>query len=385
MYYSRLLTSTIKKTFFSGKAVVIVGARQVGKTTLSKKIIADYKKSGKTSYLFNADNPTDRDVLNNRDLEQLKGLVADYDIILIDEGQKIETIGQTLKLLVDFYGATKQFIVTGSSSFHLLNMTSESLTGRKRVFNLYPLSQKEIFSSDFLTAKKNLENILIYGTYPEVVNSESLIAKQNVLQDISSGTLYKDILEFQLIKNPAVLNNLLKALALQVGSEVSYNELSGLLGIDNATVEKYIDLLEKSYVIFRLPPYFTNKRKEISKSKKIYFYDTGIRNAILRNFNTLDLRNDVGALWENFLIVERLKNNEYAHRFPHTYFWRTLNQSEIDYIEEINGQLSAFEFKWNPRKVRKQAPKSFLGAYPEATFESITPENYLEFIGLSFL
>ncbi len=382
MYYSRLLTQTIKEAFFSGKAVIIVGARQVGKTTLSKKIIAEFEKSGKSSYSFNADNPTDRDVLNNKDLEQLKGLVADYDIVLIDEGQKIETIGQTLKLLVDFYGATKQFIVTGSSSFHLLNMTSEPLTGRKRIFNLYPLSQTEIFSSDFLKVRKNLENTLIYGTYPEVVNNESLSAKQDVLQDISSGALYKDILEFQLIKNPSVLNNLLKALALQVGSEVSYNELSGLLGIDNATVEKYIDLLEKSYVIFRLPPYFTNKRKEISKSKKIYFYDVGIRNAILRNFNTLDLRNDVGALWENFLITERLKKNEYSRKFPHIYFWRTLNQSEIDYLEETDGRLSAFEFKWNPRKIRKQAPKAFRDAYPEATFKSITPENYQQFIGL---
>ena len=383
MYYPRLLTQTIKQTFFSGKVIIIVGARQVGKTTLCKKIIADYEKTGKSSYLFNADNPTDRDILNNKDLEQLKGLVADYDIILIDEGQKIETIGQTLKLLVDFYGTDKQFIVTGSSSFHLLNMTSEPLTGRKRVFNLFPFSQAEIFPSDFLKAKKNLESTLIYGTYPEVVTHESLNAKQEILQDISSGTLYKDILEFQLIKNPSVLNNLLKALALQIGSEVSYNELSGLLGIDNATVEKYIDLLEKSYVIFRLPPYFTNKRKEISKSKKIYFYDNGIRNAILRNFNTLDLRNDVGALWENFLIVERLKKNEYSRKFPHIYFWRTLNQSEIDYIEEISDKLSAFEFKWNPRKVRKQAPKAFRDAYPEATFESVTPENYQKFVGLN--
>lgn len=382
MYYSRLLTQIIKKTFFSGKAIIIVGARQVGKTTLSNKIVARFEKTGKSSYFFNADNPTDRDALNDKDLEQLKGLVANYDIILIDEGQKIETIGQTLKLLVDFYGTTKQFIVTGSSSFHLLNMTSEPLTGRKRVFNLYPLSQPEIFSSDLLRAKKNLENLLIYGTYPEVINSESLTAKQDALRDISSGALYKDILEFQLIKNPSVLNNLLKAIALQVGSEVSYNELSGLLGIDNATVEKYIDLLEKSYVIFRLPPYFTNKRKEISKSKKIYFYDVGIRNSILQNFNTLDLRNDVGSLWENLLITERLKMNTYSRQFPHTYFWRTLNQSEIDYIEEENQQLSAFEFKWNPRRIRKQALKAFRDAYPDTPFETITPENYEKFIGL---
>ncbi len=382
MYYPRLLTKPVGSTFFSGKAVIIVGARQVGKTTLSKKIITEFKKIGKSSYAFNADNPTDREMLNNKDLEQLKGLVADYDIILIDEGQKIETIGQTLKLLVDFYGETKQFIVTGSSSFHLLDMTSEPLTGRKRVFNLYPLSQLEIFSSDLLKARKNLENLLIYGTYPEVVNTESLTTKQDILQDISSGALYKDILEFQLIKNPSVLNNLLKALALQIGNEVSYNELSGLLGIDNATVEKYIDLLEKSYVIFRLPPFFTNKRKEISKSKKIYFYDVGIRNTILRNFNTLDLRNDTGALWENFLITERLKKNEYSRKFPHTYFWRTLNQSEIDYLEERNQQLSAFEFKWNPKKAHEQVPKAFRDAYPNTPFNFITPENYEKFVGL---
>ena len=382
MYYSRTITNIIKNNFFKGKAIVIVGSRQVGKTTLCQKIITDFKKQNKSVYTINADNPSDRDKLNNKDLEQLKPLVANYDVVFIDEGQKIETIGQTLKLLVDFYKNSKQFIVTGSSSFHLLDLSAEPLTGRKRVFYLYPLSQLEIYGSDLLLAGKNLENTLIYGSYPEVETSEGIQNKQDALREISSGVLYKDILEFQLIKNPTVLQNLLKALALQVGNEVSYNELSNLLGIDNTTVEKYIDLLEKSFVIFRLSPFFTNKRKEISKSKKIYFYDTGIRNAILQNFNSLDLRSDIGALWENFLIAERIKNNTYSQQYPRIYFWRTLNQSEIDYLEEKNLNLTAFEFKWNSRKARQQAPKPFQSIYPNASFTTITPENYQKFIGL---
>ncbi len=382
MYYPRTITQNIKRNFFKGKAIVIVGSRQVGKTTLCQKIITDFKNQNKSVYTINADNPSDRDSLNNKDLEQLKPLVANYDVIFIDEGQKIETIGQTLKLLVDFYKSSKQFIVTGSSSLYLLDKSTEPLTGRKRVFHLYPLSQQEIYGSDWLLAKKNLDNTLIYGSYPEITNKQGLQEKREALIEISSGVLHKDILEFQLIKNPMVLQNLLKALALQVGNEVSYNELSNLLGIDNLTVEKYIDLLEKSFVIFRLAPFFTNKRKEISKSKKIYFYDTGIRNAILQNFNSLDLRNDVGALWENFLISERIKHNAYYQQYPHIYFWRTLNQSEVDYLEEKNLTLSAFEFKWNTQKARWQAPKSFQNAYPNASFTTITPENYQEFIGL---
>lgn len=295
MYY-RLITENIKKNFFSGKVIMIVGARQVGKTTLCKSILSDFEKEGKKVFSLNGDYPSDRESFLNKDLEQLKPIVDKYDIIFIDEGQKIESIGQSLKILVDHYGESKQFLVTGSSSFHLLDSSSETLTGRKRVFKLYQLSYSEIFDNNPLVANKSLEQTLIYGTYPEVVKATSNKEKEGALLELTTSTLYKDILEFQLVKNPSVLQNLLKALALQIGSEVSYNELSNLLGIDNSTVEKYIDLLEKSFVVFRLPPLFTNKRKEISKSKKIYFYDVGIRNTIINNFNTLDLRMDTGAI-----------------------------------------------------------------------------------------
>ncbi len=376
----RIIKESIKNKFFKGKAVILVGPRQVGKTTLSEKILKEYEQNGQSVKRINCDNPTDREILSNRDLEFLMKVIGDADIIFIDEGQKVDTIGQTIKLLVDYYKDKKQVLVTGSSSFNLLDQTQEALTGRKYIFNLYTLSFEELYpKKDFLKISKELETHLIYGNYPDVINSADFTEKRMALEELSSSQLYKDILEFQEVKDSTTIRNLLKALALQIGSEVSYTELSAIVGIDKNTVERYVDLLEKSFIIFRLPPYSKNKRKEISKLRKIYFLDIGIRNAIINNFNTLDMRNDVGFLWENFLMMERMKKREYHNISTDQYFWRTYTQKEIDLVEEREGKLFGYEFKWNTKKIPK-APKDWIENYENASYEVITPENYLDFI-----
>ncbi|KKR21098.1 MAG: hypothetical protein UT50_C0013G0001 [Candidatus Moranbacteria bacterium GW2011_GWA2_39_41] len=349
--YKRIIKTQIANKFFSGKAVIVVGLRQVGKTTLVDEIIAE-KRFARDVIRFNCDNPTDRRKLNNQDFEALDNIIGDKKIIFIDEAQKVETIGQTLKLLVDSYKKKKQIIATGSSSINLLDKTSEPLTGRKVVFKLYPLSLLEIYSKyNEIKIEKDWEGLLIYGSYPAVINAKGNIEKEEVLRELSSSSLYKDILEFQEVKNSNMLVSLLKALALQIGSEVSYTELANLLGIDKKTVERYVDLLEKNYIIFRLPPYQTNKRKIIKKLKKIYFYDLGIRNAVINNFSILENRTDVGALWENFAIVERMKYLEYKKIFSNYYFLRTYDGAEIDLIEERNGIVHGYEFKLKDKGV----------------------------------
>ncbi len=376
----RSIKDDIKNKFFKGKAVILVGPRQVGKTTLSEKIITEYEQSGKNIKRINCDNPTDREILLNKDLEFLMKVVGDADIVFIDEGQKVATIGQTIKLLVDHYKDKKQILVTGSSSFNLLDQTQEALTGRKYVYKLYPLSFEELYpEKDFLKISKELETHLIYGNYPDVINNPDFDGKRAVLNELSSSQLYKDILEFQEVKDSTTIRNLLKALALQIGSEVSYTELSVIVGIDKKTVERYVDLLEKSFIVFRLSPYFKNKRKEISKLRKIYFFDLGVRNTIINNFNPLDMRNDTGFLWENFLMVERMKKRAYNNIYANQYFWRTYDQKEIDLVEEYGGELHGYEFKWNTKKTSK-APKGWLKTYKNASYEVITPDNYLEFV-----
>ena len=264
----------------------------------------------------------------------MKSLVGDAKVVLIDEGQKVENLGQTLKLLVDHYKKEKQIIVTGSSSFNILDKTEEPLTGRKFVFNLFPLSIEEIYpDKDVSLIMKDLETYVVYGSYPEVQVKTRMEEKQEVIHEISESYLYKDVFEFQKIKKSTTLDNLLRALALQIGGEVSYTELSNIVGIDKKTVENYIDILEKNYIIFRLYPYAQNKRKVISKLKKVYFWDLGIRNSIINNFNFLNFRNDVGALWENFCILERLKYQSYHKIYSNNYFWRTYAQAVIDLIE----------------------------------------------------
>lgn len=357
--YKRLISAQIKEKFYKGKAIIVVGARQTGKTTLSLELIADLGLKEKTK-IFNCDNPTDRNLLSNRDLEFLIQLVGDAEAVFIDEGQKAEYIGQTLKLLVDYYKDKKQILVTGSSSFNLLDKTEEALTGRKFVFNLFPLSLEELFpDKDLLAIEKQWNNFLVFGQYPEIAASASFEEKKELLSGLASSYLYKDIFEFQKIKNPEVLNKLLKALALQIGNEVSYNELSGLVGVDRRTVENYIDILEKSFVIFRLPPYSGNKRKEISKLRKIYFYDLGIRNAVINNYNFLEDRNDVGALFENFVISEKIKFQNYHKIYEKNYFWRTYDGTEVDLVTEREGELRGYEIKWGESKKNASAPASW--------------------------
>lgn len=373
--FKRKFEDPIKKDFFKGKIIIISGARQVGKTTLVEHILEGYDNV----LSLNADDPKDRLNLEGRDFDYLNNFIGDRDIIFIDEAQKVEEIGNTLKLLVDNYGENKQIIATGSSSLNLLSNTSEPLTGRKYVYELFPLSVGEIYEGEHpLKLDKELELLLIYGTYPTVYSS-SIVEKERILREISKSYLYKDILELELVKNPAYLDKLLSALALQLGSEVSLTELSNLVGLDLKTIERYIDLLEKNYVIFRLPPYYTNQRKVLSKQNKIYFYDLGIRNALINNFNPLSKRNDRGALWENFLIIERMKLNAYTNRYVSNFFWRTYDGAEIDYIEKYADSLDGYEFKWNKEK---NAPKSWL-EYPNATYKLINIENYKEFLNLS--
>lgn len=373
MRYQRKLKKVIKKNFFKGKVIIIAGARRVGKTTLALDILKEY--SDKKVVRFNCDNPDERLLLNDKNIETLNNLVGDAEIVFIDEGQKVLTIGQTLKLLVDQHANKKQIIVTGSSSFNLLDGTEEALTGRKFVYHLYPLSFAEIFSSsNYLQIKKELDNLMIFGNYPEVVNAKTFNAKAENLKNLSSSYLYKDILEFQQVKSSDFLRLLLKALALQIGSEVSYTEISRILSVDKKTVERYVNLLEKNYIIFRLPPYFSNPRKEISKLRKIYFYDLGIRNAIINNFNSLDSRDDGGRLWENLAVVERLKYQTYKQIYSNNYFWRSYNLAEVDWVEEREGKVYGFEIKWKKKKITP--PKSWKGD----EYKVITPENLEDFI-----
>ncbi|MBI2644840.1 ATP-binding protein [Candidatus Uhrbacteria bacterium] len=356
-HYRRKLRNTIIKDFFLGKVIILIGARQVGKTTLMQDIFHASTIKNKKILSFNCDDPHDRDLLAGKNSLFLKGLVNDYDIVFIDEGQKVADIGQTVKILVDYYKKKKQIIVTGSSSINLLDATSESLTGRKFTHILYPLSLEEIFSElDPISQRKKIEHLMIFGSYPEIVSQASFDSKERLLRELASSALYKDIFEFQQVKNPQVLFSLLKALGLQIGSEYSMNELSRTCGIDVKTVERYIDLLEKNYIIFRLPPYTKNKRREITKLKKIYFYDTGIRNVIINNFNFSGERTDMGGLWENFIIAERMKYRAYHGISALQYFWRTYDGAEIDLIEEQGSRVSLYECKWNAVKKRRKPP-----------------------------
>lgn len=370
--FKRILETQIKKDFFSGKIIVLVGARQTGKTTLSLELIKEFVGDVK---IFNGDNPTDRDSLSNRDFDFLKNLIGDAKIIFIDEGQKIETIGQTLKLLVDNFKNQKQIIVTGSSAFNLLEKTQEPLTGRKFVFNLFSMSLEEMYKGDLLGFLKGVESLLIFGNYPEVISKSSFEEKEKILKEISSSYLYKDILEFQRIKSSDTLVKLLRALALQIGSEVSYTELANIVGINRVTLERYVDILEKNYIIFRLSPYAKNKRKIISKLRKIYFWDVGIRNAVIDNFSFLSSRNDVGALWENFAIAERLKYQAYNNISSQNYFWKTYSGAEIDLIEDRGGKIYAYEMKWDKSQKNINPPSRWRDENPESEFKIITPEN----------
>lgn len=370
----RNIGKQITRKLFKGKIIIIYGARQVGKTTLVKQIL---KTHAEKSLYLNCDEPDIRDALKDKPSSALKAFLGYKKLVVIDEAQRVKNIGITLKLLNDNFPEI-QIIATGSSSFELSNQIIEPLTGRTYEFHLYPFSLLELkaFSND-IDIQRTLERRLIYGMYPEVVIKEGK-ESQEIIKMISRSYLYKDILVFQNIKNSEALEKLLQALALQLGNEVSYNELSQLIGIDKNTVDSYIQILEKAFIIFRLPPFSRNIRNELKNLRKIYFYDNGIRNALMNNFNPLNLRNDSGALWENFMISERIKWNQNENKNCNIYFWRTHDKQEIDYIEDAEGELHAFEFKWKEQKYK--APSKFVNFYPNATVSLIHHGNFNDFL-----
>lgn len=356
------------------KVIVLLGARQVGKTTMLEKIIRD-----KSNILaINCDDLDDRLMIEEKSSTALRHLISPYDIVFIDEAQRVKNIGLTIKMIGDLKGLSSQVIITGSSSLELSDEINEPGTGRTIEHKLYPFSLVELAADSSVKEQTRLlENRMVYGLYPEIV-TDPANAKRNLIS-LTNNYLYKDLFTYKGIKKPDVLQKLVRALALQLGCEVSYNELANLIGIDKETVESYINLLEKCFVVFRMESFSRNMRNEIKKGKKIYFYDNGIRNAVISNFAPLELRNDTGALWENLMVSERIKRNAYTGDYAQIYFWRTHDQKEIDLIEEQDGMFSTFEFKFNPQKKVTQ-PQSFAKNYPNSTFKVITPTNFWEFL-----
>ncbi|TVR76873.1 MAG: ATP-binding protein [Chitinophagaceae bacterium] len=374
----RTLENKIKKRLFKGKVILLLGPRQVGKTTLAESLMQAYKDD---LIWLSGDEPNDRERIQNSGIAALRSLIGKKKILVVDEAQRISNAGLTFKIIADKMKHV-QVLATGSSAFELSSMFNEPLTGRKYEYTLFPLSFTELSNhTNPFEETSQLENRLIYGSYPEVVNSPG--EEKEKLSLLSDSYLYKDLFAYEKIKKPSLLSTLLKALALQMGSEVSYNELGQITGADKETVEKYIDLLEKAFIVFRLNAFNRNVRNELKKSRKIYFYDNGIRNAIIGNYAPLSVRQDKGALWENYLISERWKKLHYAGYYGHRYFWRTTQQQEIDYVEEIDGKLSAYEIKWNA-KTKTKFSTTFLNAYNVAHTEIINKENYHQWLGENF-
>lgn len=369
----REIEEKIKQRFNKGKAIILIGPRQAGKTTLIKKICPF---NSENTIWLSGDDSNDNARLKHSSIATLKTLIGNNRFLIIDEAQRIENIGLTIKLIIDHI-ENIQVIATGSSAFDLANQVNEPLTGRKYEFTLLPFSFSELSNhSNSFAETSNLENRLIFGSYPEVVISPG--EEKELLNLLSDSYLYKDLLSYDNIKKASLLTNLLKALALQIGSEVNYNELGKIVGADNGTIERYVDALEKAFIVFRLTSLSRNVRNELKKSKKIYFYDNGIRNAIIGNYLPLANRNDKGALFENYLISERKKQLLFNNINRHSYFWRTTQQQEIDYLEEYDGIIDVYEFKWN--KVKTKIPLTFLKNYPVNQNKTITSENYFEWL-----
>ena len=374
MYIHRLIKTDIQKRLLLKKAKIIVlyGARQVGKTSLIEDILKTKKKILK----LNGDEEKTARLFSSKDLKKMKEAVSGYDILFIDEAQKIQNIGLNLKILHDSQSQLK-IIVTGSSSFELASSIHEPLTGRAWTYHLHPIAMCELkkhWNPYELTEK--LEEYLVFGSYPELFSIKKISERQEYLHSLSKDYLYKDVLEVEGIRSSQKIKKLLQLLAFQIGSEVSLTELAGRMDMNKKTVERYIDLLEKFFVIFTLTGFSRNLRKEISQKPKIYFYDLGIRNALINNFNPLEDRNDIGMLWENFIIAEKLKYNSYYKKFVSSYFWRTYTGAELDYVEEYEGRLNGYEIKW---KKTSKAPLAWLENY-KADFSCINKNNFLDFI-----
>ena len=372
----RLILPTLKKYLTPGKVVVLYGPRQSGKTTLLHTL--SHQLPSKPLFLNGEDHRV-QSWLSSQNSSIIKPYLDSYEYILIDEAQNIPHIGQNLKLIIDSF-PKKQLLVTGSSSFELANQVGEPLVGRQWQFQLYPLAQIELQTQeDYLTTKSLLHQRLLYGSYPEVITTTNLEKKQKLLDQIIDHHLFKDILALENLKKPKKLLSLLRLLAFQIGQEVSLSELGNQLNMSFHTVERYLDLLEKSWIIINISGFSRNLRKEVTKNHRYYFIDNGVRNAIIQNFNSLELRNDIGQLWENYLFIERLKKQSYQGWLGHYYFWRTYDQKELDLVEESGGQLAGFEFKWSNRK-KPKAPQSWLKTYDNSTYQVISQDNYLEFI-----
>jgi predicted AAA+ superfamily ATPase len=373
MSIQRELIETLQLNLIKHKVILLFGARQTGKTTLLKKLLT----SDDDVLWLNGDESDVRLMLQNQTSAGLRAFIGAKKTIIIDEAQRIEDIGLTIKLIHDNYPEIK-IIATGSSAFELKNKTNEPLTGRKLEFKLFQFSTKELVNHHgLLNENRLLQHRMIFGYYPEIVNN--LGDETELLKNLADSYLFKDILMLDGIKKPEKLIKLLQALAFQLGSQVSYNEIGTLVGLDSKTIEKYVDLLEQSFVIFKLNSFSRNLRNELKFSRKIYFYDNGIRNAVINNFSPLAIRQDTGMLWENYLVSERMKRNHYDKNYCNSFFWRTKAQQEVDYLEEKNGKLFAYEFKWNSKKNAK-ITKTFTSNYPEAEINIITPENYLDFV-----
>ena len=375
VWYSRYLESQTDSILKKGKVFVLYGPRRVGKTELIRKIIAGFK--GKI-FSGTGDNQEVRELLSAQKLSQLQTAFGSYQLLFIDEAQRIPEVGYGLKLLIDHF-PEMIIVVTGSSSFDLSNKIGEPLTGRNTIRTLFPISVIELYKQfGGMYVLQKLEDLIIYGAYPDVLNASAAEDKKEYLMSVRDSYLLKDILELESIKNPSKLSDLLKLLSFQIGQEVSLNELSNSLGIAKQSVERYLDLLEKTFIIKKVGGFSRNLRKEVVKTARYFFWDNGIRNALINNFNPTGQRNDLGMLWENFLYMERLKTKSYKRIFSNDYFWRTYDRQEIDLVEERDGNLYAYEFKWQPKKVK--APKAWTDAYPDSEFQVISKENFLEFL-----
>jgi uncharacterized protein len=371
---SRSIQQHIEQRLSPKKAAIILGPRQAGKSTIIKAIIENQSLAVQQ---YNGDEPQVRAAFQDVGVERLKSLVGNADLLVIDEAQRIENIGLALKIIIDQIGTVK-IIASGSSAFELANTINEPLTGRKWEYFLYPLSFGEMVNNtNIITEKSALEKRLLFGSYPEVVTSPGM--EQDVLVSLTDSYLYKDILAWEKILKPQKLEQLIKALAFQIGNEVSYSELGQICELDKNTIEKYIGFLEKAFIVFRLSSFSRNLRNELKRSRKIYFYDVGIRNAVINQFSPVPLRQDIGQLWENYWIAERRKFMDYSQQKVNTYFWRTHAGQEIDYLEEANGKLTAFECKWN-EKAKVKIPGSFMEAYPNTELHKVSRANFEQFL-----
>jgi len=373
----RLLLSLLQESLLPGKVVALYGPRQVGKTTLVLDLI---ERSPYRARYISADELLYREALSSQSRQTLGELLGDAELLVIDEAQRVPNIGLNLKILVDSFPHAR-ILATGSASFDLANKISEPLTGRQLIFHLYPASYPEL-SAAFgpLEARAQLERWLVWGGYPAIVTAETPQLRQRLLNELVGAYLYRDLLEWEGLRRADKIADLLRLLAFQIGQEVSVAELAASLALNRQTVERYLDLLEKVFVIFRVGGFSRNLRKEVTKNARYYFYDNGVRNSLIQNFNPLHLRNDVGQLWENFLVVERRKANQMRGRMVNTYFWRTYDQKEIDYLEESGGRLEGYEFKWQETALRRAVRDEFLRAYPDASLTVIHRENFTDFL-----